>query len=69
MKTDPDGSEPIFFDPGDLLERDRGEADSETADELGRILAALPEPSPTQRPPTPLTEEQLERLRSLGYVR
>ena len=59
-----------FFAPNDQAEtvdvRDRNQ---QTADRLEDILRTLPQPTRAPAPGWELTEQQLQNLRTLGYIR
>jgi arylsulfatase A-like enzyme len=58
-----------YYAPDDTFEHKPLPVDSEDARELLRLLESLPAAGSTTTTPNPLGEEQLERLRSLGYIR
>jgi arylsulfatase A-like enzyme len=58
-----------YYAPDDTFEHTPLPVDSEDARELLRLLEALPAAGSTTTTPNALSEEQLERLRSLGYIR
>lgn len=58
-----------FYAPDDTFELEPLPVDSQEARDLLGLLEALPALGTQEANPNPLTEEQLERLRSLGYIR
>jgi arylsulfatase A-like enzyme len=58
-----------YYDPADRAEREPRPASTAPAAELLRILDALPTERTADDDPAEFGEEQLERLRSLGYIR
>jgi len=64
-----DDGEARYFAPEDKLELKPLPIESEDARDLLDLLEALPAIGTTEATPRPLTEEQLDRLRSLGYIR
>jgi len=64
-----DDGEAAYYAPDDTFERTPLPVDSEDARELLSLLEALPASGSATTTPNPLSEEQLERLRSLGYIR
>lgn len=64
-----DSGRVMFFTPGDTGELGPLEQEALAEPELLRILRALPAPRSPDREPRQLTEEQIEQLRSLGYIR
>jgi arylsulfatase A-like enzyme len=63
-----DRREQRFYRPDDLFERKPLTREADIDPHLLRILRALPVRSGAPREPLQLTDEQLEQLRSLGYV-
>ena len=59
----------LTFAGGDKLERNGLLGEEHAPAELIELLRALPAPPARNAPPERLTEEQLETLRSLGYLR
>jgi arylsulfatase A-like enzyme len=57
-----------FYAPDDTFELTPLPVESQDARDLLDLLESLPAAGTTETSPNPLTEEQLERLRSLGYV-
>ena len=66
---DRDDGAVTYYAPGDTLELTPLPVESEDARELLSLLEALPATGSAATAPEPLNEEQLERLRSLGYIR
>jgi arylsulfatase A-like enzyme len=64
-----DDGEARFYAPDDPLELTPLPIESPQARGLLDLLKALPEAADPDATPQPLTEDQLERLRSLGYIR
>ena len=64
-----DDGEAAYYAPGDTLELRPLPPDSEEARDLKDLLEALPAAGAANTTPNPLSKDQLERLRSLGYVR
>ena len=65
---DRDNGDAVFFEPDDVLDLRPEPVESDAARELLELLEALPPTATSSTTPRPLSEEQLERLRSLGYV-
>jgi len=66
---DRDDGEAAYYAPDDTLELTPLTPDSEDARDLRDLLEALPEAGAASTTPNPLSEDQIERLRSLGYIR
>jgi arylsulfatase A-like enzyme len=64
-----DSGSTLFFDAGDSLELSGSDGLDRAGSDLLRLLWALPRPPARDEPAESLTEEQLEELRSLGYLR
>jgi arylsulfatase A-like enzyme len=59
----------LFFEADDTLELSGTDSLDRAGSDLLRLLWALPRPPATDESPEALTEEQIEELRSLGYLR
>ena len=65
-----DDGKATYYAPEDKFELTPLPIESDAARELLGLLEALPATGTAEAaPPKPLTEEQLERLRALGYIR
>jgi hypothetical protein len=63
-----DTGETRFYAADDVLEQRPRDGDDNADPELLRLLRALPAGPAVQREPIELTDEQREKLRSLGYL-